>query len=89
MYLHHATEPDASPPHMQHSLAQQLTRQDPFLYKLVVTLRGDHQWRFISIPRMANEVEQVEGGRNTALVQIVVTIPMSSSNQNGDVLALS
>ena len=41
--------------HLQHSLLQQLVRQDPMLYRLAVTLRNDKQWKLIAYPALINK----------------------------------
>lgn len=35
---------------------QQLVRQDPAIYCLVVSLRPDHCWRLVSYPTLLNEI---------------------------------
>ena len=65
MYRHHERQdPDLSRQgwmrHMYHSLIQQLTRQDPVWYALIVATRPDHRWRLISYPYVAKETMKAE-----------------------------
>lgn len=54
MHHHHIRLPDRKPetplPTTLYSLAQQLIRQDPLLYRIMVTLRPEHAWKLISYP---------------------------------------
>ena len=45
---------------MYHSLTQQLLRQDPIWYALVVATQPDHQWRLISYPYITKNTRQGE-----------------------------
>lgn len=65
MYAYHE-QPDAGLArqgwvrHMYYSLIQQLIRQDPVWYALVVATRPDHQWRLVSYPYQAKETRPSE-----------------------------
>ena len=89
MYQHHAADPDSALQHMRHSSIQQLIRQDKFLYRLAVTLRGDHAWRLTSIPSLMNEVEAIEVGTIPEFMQLAVPFPDDGKWAKGEVLILS
>lgn len=79
MYRHHMrqTGKDANTtiPIMLHSLIQQLVRQDPALYRLIVTLRPDHKWRLMSYPCF------LQGTLPENIVQGAVAIPDTMSKE--------
>jgi hypothetical protein len=65
MHAHHEQpHPDLSRQgwmrHMYYSLIQQLVRQDPVWYILVVATRPDRQWRLMSYPYLAKETRPSE-----------------------------
>lgn len=92
MYRFHAIQPDAIHlPHMRHSLFMQLFRRDPLIYRLAVTLRGDHASRLIAIPTIMNEwltAEEVSGNS----VQFAFELDRPNDNtewEKGSLLAIA
>ena len=62
MYRHHQmpspdTTQEAWCRYMIHSLLQQLLRQDPLWYALIVATRPDHEWRLVTYPYVANPTQ--------------------------------
>lgn len=89
MYRHHAADPSSSLHHMRHSIVQQLIRQDPFLYRLAVTLRGGHAWRLMSIPGLMNEVLDDKDDIIPEFAQLAIPFASDGNRSRGEVLALS
>lgn len=66
--------------HLSHSLLQQLTRQDPWLYRLNVALRKNSAWKLINLPTLLNSFGNQDDVPDNA-VQIVA--PLFVSKKEG------
>ena len=85
MYKYHGRDPNSQLPIMRHS---QLVRQDPALYRIAVTLRGDHAWRLMSVPAMMNDVETHEDGIIREFIQLAAALNKGEGWTGGYVLVL-
>ena len=72
MYRFHSREATASLPIKRHTLLQQLLQQDPELYRITVTLRGDGVWKLISLPTLMDEPVRNPDNTLTQLVQLSI-----------------